>query len=150
MPRLCRRHVFASMLLLTFAVTAFAVERAPDGRGEVLLFPLVTAENGWDTYLNLRADPAGGQIVRLRVLEGRDGAVVNAFNLYLLPGENWGAAVTQSGGGTLLRIAEGSCVIADNGARGGAGAEFPLDLDIGMAEAYTISAMLDEGLRQSS
>lgn len=150
MSRPRRRHLFASLVLLTFTATAFAVERAPDGRGEVLLFPLVIADNGWDTYLNLRADPAGGQIVRLRFLDGRDGAVVNAFNVYLLPGENWGAAVTQSGSGTLLRIAEGSCVIADNGTRGGAGAEFPLDLDIGMVEAYVISGRLDEGLRQSN
>ncbi len=33
MSKPCRRHLFASLLLLTFTATAFAVERAPDGRG---------------------------------------------------------------------------------------------------------------------
>ncbi len=133
-------------LLLAVVLQAQAASLSTDGRGQVLLFPFITSENDWDTYLGIKTAPAGGNIVRLRFLGARDGNLLHTFTIYSAEGEDWRAAVTQAGDGSLLRIAEGSCTLADSGQFGGPGDEFPLAAGVMMLEAYAVSLRLDEEL----
>lgn len=126
---------------------AAAASLGARGEGQVLLFPFVTGENGWDTYLNLSLSREGGQIVRLRVLEPRDGALIDSFTIYASSAENWRAAVTVADGDPVLRIAEGSCTLSDKGEFGGPGAEFPLGSSLSLIEVYVISEKMNESTR---
>jgi len=115
-----------------------------NGRGQVLLFPFVTSEKGWDTYLGLNLDPSGGHVVRLRVMDPRDGLPLQTFNIYSSFGENWRAAVTVTEGGPVLRVTEGTCMIADTGEFGGAGTDFSLETSVAMLEAYSVTKVFGE------
>ncbi len=126
-------------LLLVAAAQSPAATLGANGRGQVLLFPFVIAENGWDTLIGLNLDPTGGHVVRLRFMDPRDGRPLHTFNIYSRYGENWRAAITGVEDGWALRIAEGSCTVSDAGEFGGPGAEFRLDTGVGMLEAYSIT-----------
>ncbi len=126
------------VLLLLVASTSQAASLGRDGRGQVLLFPFVVAEGGWDTFINLNLNPAESNIVKLRFLDGKDGKVYRSFNIYVREGDNWRAAVFMSENGPVLRIGQGDCTISDSGEFGGPGTEFSLDHSVSMVEAYAL------------
>lgn len=129
-------------LLCTYLSSASAVQRDYFGEGQVLLFPFFTAENGWDTYLNVSTRYDRSIILKVRVLDGEDGVVVNTFNVYLDQFQNWRAAIAQNvDDQSILRIAEGACAIADSGVFGGAGTDFPLATATGMIEVYEVGTL---------
>ncbi len=138
------KHYLFGLLLLFTGLQAHGASLDPNGRGQVLLFPFVTAENGWDTFIGLDLNRNGGHIVRLRFMDPNNGAELHTFNVYSAPGENWRAAITAVAGGWALRIAEGSCTIADTGQFGGPGTDFPLDSGVGMLEAYSVSEIFKD------
>ncbi len=128
----------ALMLILAWpCVTQAAVARSGDG-GQVLLFPFVIAEGGWDTLVSLDTGNAASNVLKLRFLDARSGELLRSFNVYTDEGGNWRAAVTRAGSGALLRIGEGNCTIADSGEFGGAGTEFALEATTMMLEAYSV------------
>ncbi len=144
-------RVLAMLVVLILSMEqANAVSLGKNGRGQVLLFPFVTAQNGWDTYLGLNLSLFGGQIVKLRFLDARDGELVQSFNIYSQQGFNWRAAVFESQDGPVLRIGEGNCTISDRGTFGGAGTDFELDASLFMVEAYLVSMTLDNDFREST
>ena len=130
-----------------------AVELSDDGMGDVLIFPFYIAENGWDTYINVQAesrraaDPDSNlPALSLRVVlrEGRDGEVIDSFNTYASyeRGETtWRAALYRNDNGeTVLRVAEGQCLIDSSGqAHEGSGVELPVDASVGMIEVYSVT-----------
>jgi len=124
--------------LIISASFAFAVQRNDSGKGQVLLFPFFTTENGWDTYINLVLLSVNvNEAFKIRVLDGVDGQVVNTFNVYAKVGENWRAALTQlDQGQSVLRVSEGLCTIAEDGQFGGDGTDFPIDTNTGLLEIY--------------
>lgn len=131
--------------LCTYLPSALAVERDFFGAGQVLLFPFFTTENGWDTYLNVSARYDRPNILKVRVLDSEDGVAVDIFNVYIENYGNFRAAITQdSDDRTILKIAEGFCVIADSGTFGGVGTDFPLSTATGMVEVYEIGYLRGE------
>lgn len=126
--------------LACLAPFASAVERSDNGKGQVLLFPFFTTENGWDTYVNVIFPPqTGAKFLKVRVLDGVDGAVVNTFNVYTKRAESWRAALAQiEPNKPVLRVAEGSCTIASDGSFGGQGTDFPLHTGTGLIEVYRV------------
>ncbi|MEZ5567407.1 MAG: hypothetical protein R3E54_03535 [Halioglobus sp.] len=138
------------MLLSCAIAPAQAVERNWRGSGEVLILPFFNSLNGWDTYLNLSMLPYERGIFRLRILDGDTGRAVNGFNIYSYWSENWRASITQVDGGTVLRIAEGSCTLAGDGTFGGAGTEFALGADVGIVEVYAVSRRINSSLREET
>ena len=142
------RLVVAFCMLLT-SLPNFAVERDNGGKGQVLLFPFFTTENGWDTYLNVvllsvRTD----EVLKVRIIDGDDGAVVDTFNVYTKVGENWRAALAQvEPGQPILRVADGSCTIASDGTFGGPGTDFPISTLTGLVEIYRVNVMDARGSR---
>ena len=126
---------------------AHAAVRDDSGKGQVLLFPFFTTENGWDTYINIvLLAEAHDEVLKVRVLDGVDGAVVNTFNVYAKVGENWRAALTEGvNDKPVLRIAEGSCTISADGSFGGNGTDFPLNTATGLIEVYRVSVRRASG-----
>lgn len=133
-------RLLLTIMLACNVTIANAVERNDAGKGQVLLFPFFTTENGWDTYLNIvLLSERYDEVLKVRVLDGVDGAVVNTFNVYTKVGENWRAALGQvETKEPVLRVAEGSCVISGDGSFGGKGTDFPLNTATGLIEIYRV------------
>ncbi|MFO1343812.1 MAG: hypothetical protein U1F05_11910 [Burkholderiales bacterium] len=72
-----------------------AVRVNPDGTGQALIYPYYTVRNGWVTLMSVvNHDLARAKALRVRFVEGRNGATVASFNLFLTPGDVWtGAAL---------------------------------------------------------
>ena len=133
-----RTLLFLSLVVIT--QLASAVGRDNDGHGQVLLVPFFTTTNGWDTYIDVTRKPSTVQtVLKIRVLDGETGLLVNSFNAYVGAAENWRAAFTQVEPNlSILRITEGSCTVSGDGRFGGAGTDFEIATDTGMVEVYVV------------
>ena len=90
-----RAAVILTLLLGAASATqAQPVSLSPDGIGQVLIYPYYTVRNGWTTLLSIvNNDSANGKAVKVRFLEGKNGASVASFNLFLGPDDIWTGAV---------------------------------------------------------
>lgn len=99
-------------VLAAFAGSAAAVSLAPDGSGQVLLFPYYTANDGQDTLVTIGNRFDQPQIVKLRFLEGYNGRSVLDFDVYLDRDDMWTAVVTiGEDGQAVLRTTDRSCTV---------------------------------------
>lgn len=114
-----RSEVIASSVLLAslFASTTFAVTVSPDGRGQVLLYPYYTAQGTNDTVISVVNTTDADKVLKLRLLEGRNGRPVLSLNLYLAARDGWSAAIARNGAGQpVLRVYDASCTVPILGA----------------------------------
>lgn len=141
------------------ANNAFAVRLSQHGKGQVLIFPFFTAQNGWDTYIDLSLDGSTGEsaphALKVYIRDGVDGEIVNGFNIYSNADPdgdygvwNWRASISKTDSGTVLTIAEGTCTISDQRIGGAEGYQFPIETDLGIIEVYAISRGIEYELRQ--
>lgn len=143
-----RHTIVLGLLLAIAAASARAVELSGDG--EVLVFPFFSADNGWDSLINISSgsEPA---ILKIRVREGVDGVEVGSFNVYGFGNESWRASISKSdAGGAQLQIAEGHCTVAQDLQHGGVGTVFPIEADVGTVEVYAVPGRLSESAATSS
>ncbi|WP_151705419.1 hypothetical protein [Nitrincola alkalilacustris] len=119
----------AAAMLGSLSAQAVTIE---SGKGSVLLFPVYTTELGWDSYLNIQS-PHG--FARIVFRDAESGTVVRSFNVY--NSSVWRASLSQQAGGTTLRVAEGSCLVHEDGFVEGAGAEIQIGASVGMVEVYS-------------
>ena len=90
--------LMASFLGAASANAAQPASVSPEGIGQVLIYPYYTVRNGWSTLLSIvNNDLANGKAVKLRFLEGKNGAVVASANVFLAPNDMWTAAVLPGG-----------------------------------------------------
>ncbi len=83
-----------SALSATSAADAQPVSLNSEGIGQVLIYPYYTTRAGWTTLLSIvNNDSANGKAVKVRFLEGKNGASVASFNLFLAPDDIWTGAV---------------------------------------------------------
>lgn len=96
-----------------FAGSANAVNLSISGKGEVLLYPFYTVENGQDTYVSIVNTTDWVKAVRVRLRESMNSADVLSFNLYLSPHDHWSGAITRdpAGEGGLLKTWDTSCTV---------------------------------------
>ena len=95
-----------------FCGSAQAVSLAPDGSGQVLLYPYYTTHRSQDTLLVIgnRADVP--QVVKLRFLEGYNGRPVLALDVYLDRNDVWTAVITEGEGDrAVLRTTDPGCTV---------------------------------------
>jgi len=96
---------------------AQAVRVNPDGTGQALIYPYYTVRNGWVTLLSVvNQDTAAAKAVRVRVVEGRRGATVASFNLFLRGADVWTGAIVPGTGADdppALISADQSCTGGD-------------------------------------
>lgn len=91
----CRATLFA-VLALTHVATSHAqpVHVSAEGVGQVLIYPYYTTRNGWSTLLSIvNNDAANGKAIKLRFLEGKNGALVASLNVFLAADDIWTGAV---------------------------------------------------------
>ena len=101
MRSIIRRSVFllASLLGAACATCAEPVHINPEGIGQVLIYPYYTVRNGWTTLLSIvNNDSANGKAVKLRFLEGKNGALTASLNVFLAPNDVWTAAILAGTG----------------------------------------------------
>jgi len=87
--------LFLGGSLASCPIDAQGVRINPDGTGQALIYPYYTVRSGWITLVSVvNHDLSRAKALRVRVVEGRNGATVAAFNLFLMPGDVWtGAAL---------------------------------------------------------
>lgn len=95
------------------AASAHAVNVNTEGLGEVLLYPVYTADANNQTYINVTNTTEYAKAVKVRFVEGQNSREVLDFNLYLSPRDQWSGAVVKSenGEGAKLITADKSCTM---------------------------------------
>lgn len=91
------------------SASAFAVNVNQDGQGQVLLYPVYTAENGNVTAVSVTNTTNQIKAVKVRFVEGMNSAEVLDFNLYLSPYDVWSGAVVATDTGAKLVTQDNSC-----------------------------------------
>ncbi len=103
-PAICRPALLLASLLglgAASAADAQPVSLSPEGIGQVLIYPYYTTRNGWTTLLSIvNNDSANGKVVRVRFLEGKNGASVASLNVFLAPDDIWTGAVVPGSSDT--------------------------------------------------
>lgn len=80
------------------------------GLGDVLLYPLYSADAGNDTYFSVTNTTDEFKAVKVRMLEHKNSQEVLDFNLYLSPYDQWSAAITLNADGTpVIKTWDTSC-----------------------------------------
>jgi len=94
--------------------SAHAANVNQDGHGEILLYPVYTAENGNVTAVSVTNTTAAYKAVKVRFVEGMNSKEVLDFNLYLSPYDVWSGAVTlNAAGNPVLVTQDNSCTVGD-------------------------------------
>ena len=93
---------------------ALAVRVNPDGHGQALIYPYYTARatisgKSFVTALSVVNTMSKPKVVRVRLYEGRAGAEVHDFNLFLAANDVWTAGIVGAGAGAGIYTADHSC-----------------------------------------
>lgn len=92
------------------AVPSSAVNLGTDGSGEVLLYPYYTTRNGFVTsFTVVNTSQLHTKSVKVRMREGRAGAQVIDFNVWLPPRDTWSASIIDNGSGGAFYSVDRSC-----------------------------------------
>jgi hypothetical protein len=94
---------------LMMAAPAHAMNVSQDNLGEVLLFPYYTVKNGFDTLLTVTNTSDKTAVYKIRFREALNSREVRDFNVILSPYDHWGAVVTATTDGALLRTFDKTC-----------------------------------------
>ncbi len=91
------------------AASAHAVNVDQNGLGQVLLYPVYTAEEGNVTAVHVTNTTNEYKAVKVRFVEGMNSQEVLDFNLYLSPNDVWTGGVVQTATGAALVTQDNSC-----------------------------------------
>jgi hypothetical protein len=95
------RILLAAALTVCFSGPAGAVYQSVDGTGQALIYPYYTVQsaggNPFNTYVSIVNHGGDTKALRVRFREGRLGATVASFNLFLFPNDVWAGAVVPFG-----------------------------------------------------
>ena len=85
-----------ALVLILLATPAQAVKLSANGAGQVLLFPILVADNSNETSITIRnQDREFGKALRLVVKDPVNGRPTLAINIYLKPGDRWTGVFTD-------------------------------------------------------
>ncbi len=95
---------------VALAPSAQAVSLAPDGLGQVLVFPYYTVRGGWLTTISVTNTSATDIVVaKVRFHESYNSRDVMDFNVILSPNDVWNAWVSDSGNGPVISTNDRTC-----------------------------------------
>lgn len=125
-----------------------------DGTGQLLMYPIYTANGGNDTYLSLVNTTSTYKAVKVRFVDAMNSQDSLDFHLYLSPQDHWSAVVTKDAatGGAVLKTGDTSCTVPNSlsaKAIGSLGTTAPfstIKYGAGGAEADTINNGIDRTL----
>jgi len=90
--------------------SAQAVSLAPDGLGQVLIFPYYTVRGGWLTTISVTNTSATDIVAaKVRFHEAYNSRDVMDFNVILSPSDVWNAWVADSANGPILYTIDRTC-----------------------------------------
>lgn len=95
--------------MMMMAAPAQAMNVSQDNLGEVLLFPYYTVKNGFDTLLTVTNTSDRTAVYKIRFREALNSREVRDFNVILSPKDHWGAVVTATTDGALIRTFDKTC-----------------------------------------
>jgi hypothetical protein len=96
---------------------AHAINLAPNGKGEVLIFPYYTVRNGFDTLISVTNTSDRTVLATMRLREASNGRAVREFHIAMSPYDVWTGAVTIDGtDGALVRTFDATCTAPALGA----------------------------------
>ena len=95
---------------------AEAVNLAPEGLGQALIYPYYTVRNGangfaYNTLLSVVNTTASAKAVKVRFLEGKNSKEVLDFNLFLSKKDVWVASIFATANGAAVSSADNSCIL---------------------------------------
>ncbi|MBW8458680.1 MAG: hypothetical protein K0M58_09605 [Thiobacillus sp.] len=114
---------FGGGAMLAMTAPAHAINVSQDGVGQVLLFPYYTVKNGLDTLFTVTNTSDKTVTFKVRFREALNSREVRDFNVVLSPYDHWGAVVTSTADGALLRTWDKTCTspqLPASGTRAGA------------------------------
>ena len=96
------------------------------GAGHQLLVPYYNTQNGNATLFNIvNTDVVNGKAVKVRFRGGSNSDDVFDFQVYLSPGDVWGATISKSAAGVAsLKTTDKSCTLPAGVGGGAAGSDF--------------------------
>lgn len=106
-------RILTLLIVLVLVSPVQAVRRSPDGTGEVLIVPYITARGDQVTVLEIANTLPHAKAVKVRFHEGRNGRVSSQFNLYLAPSDRWTASVFAHEGRLSIVTNDPSCTVPD-------------------------------------
>jgi hypothetical protein len=112
-----RRPLAAALALPLLAVLGApahaAVGVAPDGVGQVLVYPYYSVNSGNNTVVSVINTTGRAKALAVRFREARNGRIVLSFNAYLAPHDTWVGAITAPGatGPAQLTTNDTSCTV---------------------------------------
>lgn len=112
-----RRRIGAALTLPLLAALGApahaALSVAPNGLGQVLVFPYYTVNGDNSTLVSVVNTTDRAKALAVRVREARNGRLVLSFNAYLAPHDTWVAAITAAGpaGPARLSTNDRSCTV---------------------------------------
>jgi hypothetical protein len=110
-PRNARLSLALALSILVVPSVS-AVSLSENGTGQALILPYYTVNGGNSTLLSLRNSTAAVKAVRITFREGRNGAEVLSFNIYLAPFDTWTGAVTgETEGPARISSSDKSCTV---------------------------------------
>lgn len=106
------KRISIAIALVGCATGAGAVSLSTDGTGQVLILPYYTVNGGNSTLLSLRNSTDAVKAVRITFREGRNGASVLSFNIYLAPHDTWtGAVIGEADGPARISRSDKTCTV---------------------------------------
>lgn len=114
------RHKWIAALSVFLGMAAIvpaakAVNLSPDNQGEALILPIFTTRSGFDTLISVTNTHTGiPRAMKVRFRD-RDGAELASLNVYLERRDTWTAALSESGGGTIINFPDDSCALMNQG-----------------------------------
>lgn len=106
-----RLMAFATLALPLLSQPAAALYLSPTVEGQVLLFPYYSVRNDTDTLIAITNHRDEVKALRVNILEGENGQIIQYFNLYLAPNDSWTASLTVQDEQAVLRSADTSCTV---------------------------------------
>lgn len=122
------------------AASAHAVNVNQDGLGQVLLYPVYTAEEGNVTAIHVTNTTDKIKAVKVRFVEGMNSQEVLDFNLYLSPKDMWTGGVVQTATGAALVTQDKSCTAGALAVEGQPFVTFLFDGSFGALQKDSVSS----------
>lgn len=88
------KKIFCALAVLLAATNVSALERSYEGTGQAILLPYYSAADGEATIFTVNNHSDRAKAVRVAVVEGRNGRIALAWNVYLSPHDSWNGAIT--------------------------------------------------------
>jgi hypothetical protein len=114
-----RKSLYAALAglgALSGVGAAEAVNLAPEGLGQALIYPYYTVRNGangfaYNTLISVVNTTASAKAVKVRFLEGKNSKEVLDFNLFLSKFDVWTATVVATANGGAVTSGDNSCIL---------------------------------------